>query len=228
MSNNPIGDDGASVLAEGLIRNRNLVRLSIRSCDIKSTGAIAIMDALNNHPHITTLNLSHSYATEDLHSQYNYLGDEVKDATFKLLESSQSLRFLDFGITGITVPCITEIATAVQDSRLLVFKAESVDGRLPLSTRHRIRAALTRNVQATYGKEITYATFEEGEQRWLISPPDVRFIDSGYRNRDAGLARRGLMILDKHWEEPDELTRIINHVEDDHPSYDMGDEYERL
>ncbi|KAL9635657.1 MAG: hypothetical protein Q9204_002546 [Flavoplaca sp. TL-2023a] len=228
MSNNPIGDDGASALAEGLIKNRNLVRLSIRSCDIRSTGAIAIMNALKNHLNIMTLNLSHSYATQDLHSQYNYVGDEVKDATFKLLESSQSLRFLDFGITGMTVHCITEIATAVQNSRLLVFKAVSVDGRIPLSIRHKIQAALTRNVQATYGKETTYAAFEEGEQRWLVSPPDVRFIDSGYRNRDAGLARRGLMILDKHWEEPDELTRIINNVEDDYPSYDMGDVYERL
>ncbi|KAL9032171.1 MAG: hypothetical protein Q9180_006654, partial [Flavoplaca navasiana] len=228
MSNNPIGDDGASALAEGLVKNRNLVRLSIRSCDIRSTGAIAIMNALNNHPNIMTLNLSHSYATEDLHSQYNYVCDRVKHATFKLLESSQSLRSLDFGITGLTVPCITEIAKAVEDSHLFVFKAESVDGRLPLSTRHMIRTALTKNVQAFYGKETTYAAFEGGEQRWLVSPPDVRFIDSGYRNRDAGLARRGLMILDKHWEEPDELTRIINNFEDDHPSYDTGDVYEKL
>lgn len=224
ISNNPVGDGGASALAKGLMKNRGLVRLSIRSCGIKSTGAMAIMDAFNNHPNIKTLNISHSYATEDLNSRYNYLSDEVKDATFKLLGTSQSLRFLDFGITGMTVPCITEMATAVQDSRLLVFKAESVNGRVPLSTRHKIRAALTKNVQAIYGKETTYAAFEEGEQRWLVSPPDVRFIDSGYRNRDAGLARRGLLILDKHWEKPAELTRIINYVEDDHPKYDMSDE----
>ncbi|KAL8991195.1 MAG: hypothetical protein Q9169_007924 [Polycauliona sp. 2 TL-2023] len=224
ISNNPLGDLGAVELAKGLKANSNLVRLSMRSCGMRSKGAIAIMEALNEHPNIITLNPSHSYATEDLESRYNYLTDEVKGSALQLLDTSPSLRFLDFGITGMSVSCITAIANAVETSRLLVYRAESVDAKLPLSVRQRIRATLVRNVKAMYGQDKTYEDFEAGEQRWLISPPDVRFIDSGYRNRDAGLARRGLMILDKYWEEPGELAKIINSSADEDSMYDILDE----
>lgn len=33
----------------------------------------------------------------------------------------------------------------------------------------------------------------------MVSPRDVRFIDSVYRNRDAGAARRGEKRLEKWW-----------------------------
>lgn len=224
ISDNPIGDRGAFALAQGLAANKKLIRLSMRSCGLKSAGAIAIMNALIQHQSIMTLNLSHSYSTEDLNSRYNFFDDKVKDATFDLLKTSKSLRFLDFGITGMTVSCITGIAQAVEDSHLLVFKAESVYSKLPLTVRQGLRASLTKNVTAIYGQNTTYTEFEEGEQRWLISPPDVRFIDSGYRNRDAGLARRGLMILDKTWGEDDELAQIMNDetAKNEAPDYSTG------
>ena len=49
-----------------------------------------------------------------------------------------------------------------------------------------------------------------GEQRWLISPKDVRLIDSSYRNRDAGLAMRGEMVLKNWWGTEAEMERILN------------------
>ncbi|KAL8913516.1 MAG: hypothetical protein Q9171_001704 [Xanthocarpia ochracea] len=211
ISNNPIGDQGALALAHGLEANSKLQRLSIRSCGLKNTGAIAIMNALSKHQNIMSLDISQSYATEDLGSRYNFFDDEIKDPTIQLMKTSQSLRLLNFGITGMTIPYITALAIAVSKSHLLVFKAESIHDRLTLELRQYIRARLTKNVKATYGPNTTYGDFEEGEQRWLISPKDVRFIDSGYRNRDMGLARRGLKILNKHWEDADELLRIINH-----------------
>ncbi|KAL8769569.1 MAG: hypothetical protein Q9209_004501 [Squamulea sp. 1 TL-2023] len=209
ISNNPIGDRGALALAQGLASNPHLQRLSIRSCGLKNAGAIAIMNALTQHQKITTLDLSHNYSTEDLKSRYNYFDDEIETATLGLLQTSQSLRLLDFGITGMTIPCISKIIDAVAESQLLVFKAESIHSRLPLKVRQDLRASLTENVKAKYGRDMTYAEFEEGEQRWLVSPADVRFIDSGYRNRDAGLARRGLLVLDKRWEDEGELNRIV-------------------
>ena len=57
---------------------------------------------------------------------------------------------------------------------------------------------------------MTYEAFEQGEQRWLISPKDVRLIDSSYRNRDMGLARRGEKVLDKWWADEEELERVMN------------------
>ncbi|KAL8653498.1 MAG: hypothetical protein Q9226_003830 [Calogaya cf. arnoldii] len=244
ISNNPIGDEGALALAQGLAANTKLVRLSMRSCGLKDAGAIAIMNALTQHPNIMTLNISHSYATKDLGTWYNFFDDKVEEATLDLLKTSHSLRYLDFGITGMSVACITTITKAVKESHLLVFKAESVYNKLPLTVRHALRASLTENVKAKYGQDMTYAEFEEGklfpsyytqiphassamprkarnprlrlasvevsgEQRWLNSPPDVRFIDSGYRNRDAGLARRHLIKLKKTWDDDDELARII-------------------
>lgn len=41
-------------------------------------------------------------------------------------------------------------------------------------------------------------------------PPDVRYIDSVYRNRDAGMARRGLMVLDKWWKDEEELEKVMD------------------
>ena len=66
---------------------------------------------------------------------------------------------------------------------------------------------LERNVRSVYG--MGYAQFEASEKRWLISPKDVRLIDSGYRNRDSGLARRGKLILKKRWEDGDETVERV-------------------
>lgn len=57
---------------------------------------------------------------------------------------------------------------------------------------------------------MTYTEFMENEKRWLVNDrSDVRKIDSVYRNRDAGLARRGLMKLDKWWNEDDETLKEV-------------------
>ena len=49
-----------------------------------------------------------------------------------------------------------------------------------------------------------YEEFERGEKRWLMSDEvDVRKIDSVYRNREAGEARRGGKRLVKWWGEGD-------------------------
>jgi Zn ribbon nucleic-acid-binding protein len=61
------------------------------------------------------------------------------------------------------------------------------------------------NIKRVYGPGTDYGAFMEREKRWLINDKaDVRKIDSVYRNRDAGLARRGLKRLDKWWDEDDE------------------------
>ena len=211
ISNNPIGDQGALALALGLETNSNLRRLSIRSCGLKNTGAIAIMNALSKHQNIMSLDISQSYATEDLGSRYNFFDDEIEAHTIQFIKTSQSLRLLNFGITGMTIPCISALANAIGKSHILVFKADSIHDSLRRELRAYIRARLTKNVKATYGPNTSYEYFEHGEQRWLISPADVRFIDSGYRNRDFGLARRGLKELKKHWEDADELLRILDY-----------------
>ena len=72
------------------------------------------------------------------------------------------------------------------------------------------QARLAANVTRVYG--VTYGDFMANQKRWLLSDEtDVRKIDSVYRNRDAGEARRGLKILDKWWDENDQtLQEIMN------------------
>ena len=66
VSNNPISDSGAIALAEGLRNNTSLRRLSMSSCGFNTKGVTAIFDALKGHPRISMLNVSQSFATDDL------------------------------------------------------------------------------------------------------------------------------------------------------------------
>ena len=73
-----------------------------------------------------------------------------------------------------------------------------------------MRKWLEANVQRKYGATMTYTGFMEGEKRWLVNDRDVRKIDSVYRNRDAGLARRHLLTLVKTWEDGDDTLKRVN------------------
>ena len=61
---------------------------------------------------------------------------------------------------------------------------------------------------------IDVARFDAEEKRWLISSKDVRLIDSAYRNRDVGLARRGQLILKKIWQDDIETVNSVMIAED--------------
>lgn len=65
-------------------------------------------------------------------------------------------------------------------------------------------------MQRVYGPDMDIEKFQAREKRWLINDEtDVRKIDSVYRNRQAGLARRGIEKLDKWWPEEDETLNEI-------------------
>jgi hypothetical protein len=74
------------------------------------------------------------------------------------------------------------------------------------------RSTLEKNVKRSYDEDMSYDEWHAAEKRWLVNDKtDVRKIDSVYRNRDAGLARRGLMKLEKWWDEDDEtLKEVMN------------------
>ena len=75
LSNNPIGDAGAMALAKGLKANQSLLRLSLKSCCMKTEGGKAILEALQKHPRLMSLNMSQSFATEDLRTRHNFFED---------------------------------------------------------------------------------------------------------------------------------------------------------
>ena len=71
-------------------------------------------------------------------------------------------------------------------------------------------ANILKNIQHIYGGDMTYDKFLGEHKRWLVNDKtDVRKIDSVYRNRDAGLARRGLKKLDKWWDEDSQTLKEV-------------------
>lgn len=81
-------------------------------------------------------------------------------------------------------------------------------GQEAVRLKRALREHLLHNVRDKYdGME--YETFESEVKRFLLSPEDVRLIDSVYRNRDAGMARRGVKVLNKWWDDGDDtLARV--------------------
>lgn len=71
-------------------------------------------------------------------------------------------------------------------------------------------ANVLKNIKHIYGENVTYDEFHSQHKRWLVNDKtDVRKIDSVYRNRDAGLARRGLKKLDKWWDEESQTLKEV-------------------
>ncbi|KAK5731981.1 hypothetical protein LTR17_010933 [Elasticomyces elasticus] len=203
ISNNPIGDAGATALAQGLKTNTSLKRLSMQSCGL--TNITTLLSASTN---LETLNLGQSYATEDLGMRYNWLTDANAASIITLINTAPQLKYLDLAYTPTTQPQLNQILTAVLDSNLVWFHAKSLvtGGKDVASVKagqeHSrldglVRKHLHANVEKEYG--VDYVKFENTYKRFLVSPTDVRLIDSVYRNRDAGAARRGLKTLQKWW-----------------------------
>lgn len=235
-SSNPLGDAGAEALAAALPKAPFLTRLSLQSVGVSTKGAIALCEAATGHPNLTALDLGQAYATQDLGQAYNYIDDAAVPAIANLVRANSPLAYFNLGHCAITPSATIELSVAVcQSPSLVYYTATSIvpdpkakpatftpsrDLRLAdptLRTKTQIEADrairdhLEANIKARYGENMTYNHFLEEEKRWLVNDrTDVRKIDSVYRNRDAGLARRRLMTLVKDWEEGDDtLERVM-------------------
>lgn len=215
MSNNPIGP-GVAALASGVASNHSLERLSLQSCGLSDEPTAALLSALKQHP-LKTLDLGQSYATEDLGMRYNWLTDSAP--LVDLVRTSPSLQYLNVSYAPMTQESVNALLQAVaasasmlsleRNARPLIrgdptaVRAGQEGVRLTKAVRDRLQA----NVMEVHG--VDYEEFSTGHKRFLISPQDVRLIDSVYRNRDAGKARRGLMKLDKWWADGDETLKMV-------------------
>ncbi|KAF4453089.1 hypothetical protein F53441_4176 [Fusarium austroafricanum] len=236
MSNNPFGDDAAEALAQALPKAPYLARLLLQSIGVSTKGAIALCKAATGHPSLEVFDLGQAFATQDLGQAYNFIEDDAVPAIQELILAKSHLAYLNFGHMPVTPPAFKIISEAVlKNSTLVYYAAYSVlpDPTLkPVTFRptvdthfanpaeptkpqielnKAIQEHLAANVATRYGEGTSYNQFMEEDRRWLISDKtDVRKIDSVYRNRDAGLARRRLLTLVKNWEEGDEtLDRVM-------------------
>ncbi|KAK6531713.1 hypothetical protein TWF694_002889 [Orbilia ellipsospora] len=216
MSNNLIGDTGCKVLAEGLRRNTSIERLSLQSIGASTEGVAAIFEALSFHPTIRMLDIGQSYATMDLKMQFNWIEDEILDPALQLIESSESLQYLDLSYTNMSQGALNTLSKAVaKNKHLLFYNAKSIkaeersrEGRNVNVEANKLKGVVRDRLQANIKEEypgMTYDEWSAEERRWLVNDrDDVRAIDSVYRNRDAGMARRGQMVLKKWWTEDNE------------------------
>ncbi|KAF4854469.1 Protein NLRC3 [Colletotrichum siamense] len=239
LSCNPLGDAGVQALAEGVRQAPQLTRLSLQSTGLHTAGAIAICNAVASHPRIRFLDVGQAYATLDLGQAWNYIEDAVAPSIIELLSTNQVIEYLNLGHCPITPPVLREIDAAVLKSLLLYYDAESIlpdttikeprfnpsaDRTMPnlhslgaltkdqKAVEKAVDDHLEANVKAKYGSDMTYSRFMDEERRWIVNDKaDVRKIDSVYRNRDAGYARRRLKALVKDWDENDDtLDRVMN------------------
>ena len=214
LSANPMGDAGADALAKGIAKNTSLLRLALASCGLKSKGATLILQALAGHPRLMTLRLGQNYATKDLGMRYNYLEDDVGDIVKALVSSCTTLRMLELGMTGMTLSALESISKEVVKSKaLVVFSAKSVYGKVSTKVKLPVKERIQENIRLLYGG-VDDAFFDAEEKRWLINPKDVRLIDSAYRNRDARLARRGQLVLEKVWQDDMETVNGVMNASD--------------
>ncbi|KAF4775365.1 leucine rich repeat protein [Colletotrichum scovillei] len=239
LSCNPLGDEGAQVLASGIRQATQLQRLSLQSAGLTTEGAIDIFRAVTSHPGMRMLDVGQAYATLDLGQAWNYIRNASAPVLCELLSTNQTLEYLNLGHCPITPPELRRIDAAVLNSSLLYYSADSIlpephrkeptfnpsaDATMPelhsisaptkgdKALEKAVDAHLEANVKARFGTDMTYTRFIDEELRWMTSDKnDVRKIDSVYRNRDAGFARRKQQLLVKDWDSNDDtLDRVMN------------------
>lgn len=84
----------------------------------------------------------------------------------------------------------------------MVFSVKSVYDKFLIEVKLLVNNRIEENVRRLYG-------WIDEEKRRFISLKDVRLIDIAYRNKDAGLARRGQLALKKIWQDG---TETVNGV----------------
>jgi NLR family CARD domain-containing protein 3 len=229
LANNPLGNAGVTMLALGLASNTSVTRLCLRSVGMGDAGAAKLFLAFaRSNASLRLLDIAESIATEDLGQRYNYITDEVVIPLIEMIRTLPKLEYLDLGNCALSsIGLIDVVATCLESKTLLYFSAKSVleagaggdvEEKAAAKDLRRLESQLqyrlAENVKAKYGAEVTYSGFLQREKRWLVSDErDVRKIDSVYRNRDMGLARRGLKKLDKWWVgDEDEWKDIVGPV----------------
>lgn len=224
LSNNPLGSDGVLALSHGISKNHSLERLVLHSVGMDDEGAIAILQATCRHDGsgLTVLDIGQAFATKDLNSRYNWYTDAIVPSVVKLIKTSRSLRYLNLSYTQCTQAGLNKTSNSLiddDDHRILYYFAKGLKtggrdyatvkaGQEAVRSSRLVAARLAENVRILHAG-MSYADWIDNEKRFVISPRDVRLIDSVYRNRDAGLARRGQMVLKKWWDEGDETLQEV-------------------
>jgi len=173
-----------------------------------------IFQALTGHPTLTTLEIGQAYATKDLEGRYNYLTTASIPSITTFMTNTPTLRYLGLGLMDLDRSSYHNLLNTAMESPILYFEAKPLKGisvgqvqkMADSKLRHSLLRTMTARAQTEYkNPDLSYQGFLDEHLRWLRSPKDVRLIDSVYRNRDAGMARRGEKVLEKWWGDDGEV-----------------------
>ncbi|KAL9068904.1 MAG: hypothetical protein Q9161_005876 [Pseudevernia consocians] len=127
----------------------------------------------------------------------------------------------ELGTTGMTLSALKAISEEVAKSETLVaFSAKSVYDKATTGVKLPENECIKENIWYMY-EGIDVACFDAEAKRWVISPKDIRLIDSAYRHRDAGLARRGERVLNKVWQHGMQTVNSVMNADDSQLAAEM-------
>lgn len=143
------------------------------------------------------------------------------DAIHDFCKTAPNVAYLNLGNCALTHVGLNHVLEAVKGSLTFeYFFAKTIHpqgrtatavaaGQSHVRLKKQAQENLEANVERVYG--VDYDEFLADHKRWLLNDKTaVRQIDSVYRNRDAGMARRGLKTLDKWWGEGDETLQMAS------------------
>ncbi|XP_065900976.1 leucine-rich repeat-containing protein 74B-like [Dysidea avara] len=102
MSQNAIGQDGATAIAQAITNNKTLKQLNISICEITAIGATAIANSL-----------LHNTSLEELHMSCNAIGEDGATAIAQAITNNKTLKQLNISKCEITATGATAIANSL-------------------------------------------------------------------------------------------------------------------
>ena len=122
---------------------------------------------------------------------------------------------------GTTLSALKSISEEVVKSEtLVVLSAKCVYDKASTGVKLPENERIKENFWYLYeGTDV--ACFDAEAKPWLISPKDIRLIDSTYRHRDSGLARRGKLVLNKVWQGGMQTVNSVMNADDSQPAAEM-------
>ncbi|EFA74850.1 hypothetical protein PPL_11884 [Heterostelium album PN500] len=164
LSCNRMGDEGAKLISQGLLVDKQLKRLGLGSNGIGPIGAKHLVDAILVHPSLVQLNLGFTRATFQLGAINNVLGDSGAAEIARLIKANTHIRSIDLTHNGISQQGIGMLKDSLKNNLILTslalnqFGMENND-----AARQEINYALGRN-RLQWGKAELNG---ENEDLWM-------------------------------------------------------------
>lgn len=169
---NPLGDDGATLVARGLESYDGLEVLALSSCRMGPAGLHNLCEALWPSDALRVLNVGHYKATADMGELPNSFGAYGAYTLRHFVRRNRGVQVLDFGVTHVPDRAV----------RLVALEALDEASSVRCLVAHQYGFPTQPETRRLLGKVRARGGMGEQEKRLLCHTKDVVNIDSIYRN----------------------------------------------